>query len=219
MTTRPSTKKKSEAQTDVGSKELLIQAAKRVFAEKGYDGATVKDLADAAGVNVSLVSYHFDGKENLYRTCLEAFGRSNVAAAERVLKPPTSRDEFRLRLQLFTEEFIALNQSEPDVCRILQRDFERPNAIAIEVFQKSFIPMYEKLEAFVAAAKKAGLIRKTVDTEVCTGLVFGSLVHLVKMDKTRQEMGRQSLLEPRRLENTIRQFVEHATFGLFGEEK
>src|SRR5882762_5648479 len=80
--------KKSKPTDDVDSRAALLNAAKRVFAELGFAGATVKDLADAAGVNVSLVSYYFDGKENLYKECLETVGRGHFASAQKVLKAP-----------------------------------------------------------------------------------------------------------------------------------
>jgi AcrR family transcriptional regulator len=43
-----------------------------LFAEKGYEGASVRDLAAAAGVNVAAVSYHFGSKDALYHECLRA---------------------------------------------------------------------------------------------------------------------------------------------------
>ena len=46
-----------------GSSRLnLIKAAVRVFAEKGFEGARVREIAGLAGVNSSLVSFHYGGK-------------------------------------------------------------------------------------------------------------------------------------------------------------
>ena len=56
----------------------LIDAAIKLFAEKGYEGTSVRDLATAAGVNVAAVSYHFGSKDALYtealRSCLAPCG-------------------------------------------------------------------------------------------------------------------------------------------------
>lgn len=49
------------------SRRLLLDAALEEFAAKGYAGARVQDIADRAGVNKQLISYHFGGKEGLYR--------------------------------------------------------------------------------------------------------------------------------------------------------
>ena len=48
------------------SKQRLIAAALDEFAEKGYAGARVKDIAARAGLNQQLISYYFGGKEGLY---------------------------------------------------------------------------------------------------------------------------------------------------------
>lgn len=50
----------------------LIDAAIALFAEKGYEGTSVRDLATAAGVNVAAVSYHFGSKDELYHESLRA---------------------------------------------------------------------------------------------------------------------------------------------------
>ena len=57
-----------ESSSAEDTRERLIRAAAQLFAEKGYEGASVKELAQEAGVNVSLVSYHFGGKDGLYRS-------------------------------------------------------------------------------------------------------------------------------------------------------
>lgn len=48
------------------TRALLLEAALDEFAAKGYAGARVQDIADRAGVNKQLISYHFGGKEGLY---------------------------------------------------------------------------------------------------------------------------------------------------------
>ena len=50
----------------------LIDVAIKLFAEKGYEGTSVRDLATAGGVNVAAVSYHFGSKDELYHEALRA---------------------------------------------------------------------------------------------------------------------------------------------------
>jgi AcrR family transcriptional regulator len=47
------------------SREKLIVSAERLFADRGFDGVSVRDIANAAGVNSALVGYYFRGKEGL----------------------------------------------------------------------------------------------------------------------------------------------------------
>src|SRR5687767_9917324 len=120
---------KPDNKNESSSKEALLEAAAEVFARQGYDGATVKQLAEAAGVNVSLVSYYFNGKEGLYRAVIETFGRGRLTAAERMLKAPETVEEFQLRLKLFLEEFIEQHLTHSNVATILHRDCVGDNPI------------------------------------------------------------------------------------------
>lgn len=49
----------------------IIEAAVSVFGERGYDGASTRDIANAAGVNSPALQYYFDGKEGVYLACVE----------------------------------------------------------------------------------------------------------------------------------------------------
>lgn len=49
----------------------LIEAAVAVFGERGYDGASTRDIATAAGLNSPALQYYFDGKEGVYLACVE----------------------------------------------------------------------------------------------------------------------------------------------------
>lgn len=65
-----STSDKSESST----RQKLLNAAKRLFAEKGFAATSVKDLAEHAEVNVSLISYHFGVKTG----CMQSASRNSV---------------------------------------------------------------------------------------------------------------------------------------------
>ncbi len=58
-------------QPDVNTKDALLSAAIEVFADKGYDAATVRDICGKAKANVAAVNYHFGGKDALYVSVLE----------------------------------------------------------------------------------------------------------------------------------------------------
>ena len=53
------------------SRERILQKAERVFGAYGFDGASMRQVAEAADVPVALVSYHFGSKEGLYRAVFE----------------------------------------------------------------------------------------------------------------------------------------------------
>ncbi|MGA8117172.1 MAG: TetR family transcriptional regulator [Actinocatenispora sp.] len=69
MTARPRRAPQPEARLRDAerSRRLLLDAGLHEFADKGYAGARVQDIADRAGVNKQLINYYFGGKDGLYR--------------------------------------------------------------------------------------------------------------------------------------------------------
>ena len=164
------------------TRERLLRAAQDLFAEKGYDGASVKALATAAGVNVSLVSYHFGGKEGLYRACIEQFGRGRLAVAQRMLQPPTSAEDFKVRLRMYLEEIVNTHVEQPNICSILHREHQADLAITMDIFRNTFMKAFETLVAFIAAAQAKRIVRKELDPMIVSSFVFGGLLHMVQSD-------------------------------------
>lgn len=51
---------------DLSTKEKILKCARVLFGEKGLNGVSVRDIANASDVNVAAVNYHFSNKDNLY---------------------------------------------------------------------------------------------------------------------------------------------------------
>ncbi|MDT0549680.1 MULTISPECIES: TetR family transcriptional regulator [Streptomyces] len=64
------------------SRRLLLDAAMDEFAEKGYAGARVQDIADRAGLNKQLISYYFGGKKGLYLELHQQWLRREATIAD-----------------------------------------------------------------------------------------------------------------------------------------
>ncbi|MBQ3341761.1 MAG: TetR family transcriptional regulator [Kiritimatiellae bacterium] len=60
------------------TKESIMAAAMRLFAEKGLKLVTVREICMAARVNVALINYHFHNKNGLYQACVERLFRENT---------------------------------------------------------------------------------------------------------------------------------------------
>ena len=58
-------------QEEFNTRDRIIDTAKTLFAEKGFYGVSVRDITGSAGVNTSMISYYFGGKDGLYETIFE----------------------------------------------------------------------------------------------------------------------------------------------------
>jgi AcrR family transcriptional regulator len=78
----------------------LLEAARDLFASRGYDGASIRAITERAGVSLGAVTYHFGGKELLYHRVLETFIdplRERVVEAAAEDGPPLDRIEAIVR--------------------------------------------------------------------------------------------------------------------------
>lgn len=70
-------------------KEALHEAAERLFRERGYESVSVREIAEAAGLSASSVSYYFGSKEALYREIFPEGELSGKETAARILSAAT----------------------------------------------------------------------------------------------------------------------------------
>ncbi len=86
----------------------ILSVAQTVLAQNGYHGATMTDIAEAAGVTKPVLYQHFRSKRELYRTVLEDIGsrlESSVVEAASAAKTPRERAEAGMRAYaIFVEE-------------------------------------------------------------------------------------------------------------------
>ena len=68
------------------TRESIMRAAFKVFAEKGYKGASIADIAKAAHSRKSLIQYHFGTKEQLWNACLSNKVQPVITAMDRLLE-------------------------------------------------------------------------------------------------------------------------------------
>jgi len=194
--------------------ELLIKAAKKKFAQHGYSGAKVKEIAKEAGVNISLISYHFGGKDGLYRACLEPFGKERLAFAEKVLIQPKSVEDMQNKLHLWSRHFLECHVEEHEITTILHRDCLHDSKFMKELFQKTFLKVFETVVAFLTAAKKKGFLRADIDAQLAASLYYGSLIHIGRTDKIQKEFFGKSILDKKYREQIIEQSLQILMKGI-----
>lgn len=190
------------------ARELLLQAAIRLFAESGFDGVTVRDIAQKAGVNFSMISYHFGGKEGLYRACIEEFGRTRVELSKGLIGPVATREEFIEKLQLIIRHVLEEMGKEPELLRIISREIEAGLPIASEVFEATFLKLFGAIVEFYSRAQEQGFLKKDLDPMFLMSMIHGTFMHQYKTDVIRKRYFGRSIHDADERESVIRNFTE-----------
>jgi AcrR family transcriptional regulator len=104
--------------TGAERREQLLDVARSVFAERGYDAASVEEIADRAEVSKPIVYEHFGGKDGLYQTIIGRELRQLTDRISRSLDAPSPRRA----LEQAAEAFLGYIAEEEQSFRILVRD-------------------------------------------------------------------------------------------------
>lgn len=97
----------------------IERAAERLFAERGYAGTRLDDVAAAAGITKPVLYRHFASKEALHRALLE---HHRDALAAEALDPYLAPGTLEQRLPAMLDAWFAYLERHPDACRLLLRD-------------------------------------------------------------------------------------------------
>jgi AcrR family transcriptional regulator len=96
----------------------LISVGRAVFAERGYDGASVEEIAERAGVSKPIVYEHFGGKEGLYAVIVDREMEQVIADVSAAISEGSPRD----RVGAATLAFLKYVKEQPDGFAVLSRD-------------------------------------------------------------------------------------------------
>jgi TetR/AcrR family transcriptional regulator len=193
---RKSSSKPRTRSTNASSdtRHSLLLAAQKQFAAEGFKASSVHEIAKNAGVNVSLVSYHFGNKEGLFKACLVNAGRDRLTVAERILsQSPTSLEDMKVRLNVFIDEILLDNINNPEICTILQRDLLSEFNFIEEEFRNTFLKMFQVLVNFFKVAQTNKIISPQVHPHSLSMFLMGAITHVVRTDHIRQKIFGESI--------------------------
>jgi AcrR family transcriptional regulator len=116
MATRPS----------ILTRRRILKAASRVFAEHGFEGASIRDIVTKADVNQAAINYHFGSKEGLYRAVLAmALAALTNADASSEATSQTPEAELRAFVRRQLRPLLARDE-QSDYLRIFNWETVRP---------------------------------------------------------------------------------------------
>ena len=109
-------------------REKLLEAATEVFAERGYEGARVEQIADVAQVSPGLLYRHFEGKQELYEELLLLANQQLLTHLAQAAAPDLPTDQRVLR---GLDAFFLFVEGHRNLWRLIMKDVVEPEIAAI----------------------------------------------------------------------------------------
>jgi AcrR family transcriptional regulator len=127
--------------SEENTRDKILNAAGEVFAEQGFEGATIRAITDRAGVNVAAVNYHFRDKAELYTRVVVDACSARAAWREVIAEAPDSPEE---RLRSLIYHFLQY-LLDPDRAawkrRLMAREMANPTSALDELVEKNIRPL------------------------------------------------------------------------------
>jgi len=151
----------------------LLDAAERQFADRGFEGASLRQITSEAGVNLAAPNYHFGDKESLFAAVFvrraRAINRDRLArleAMERAERPPSVADLVAAVIEPMRELWLGTSDGSPHpFLRCMARTLLDPQPFMRGLVQAEFAPFFARLLPALQAAIP-GLDRTLLITRV-----------------------------------------------------
>jgi AcrR family transcriptional regulator len=168
---KPMTLKATSKLSSEERREAIIKSVQRVFAEKGFDGTTTRELAEAAGVSEALLFKHFPKKEALYSAMQHSCCRGKDPAIERLraLEPSTSTLVTLVHFMVSRKVLARPDEEDTMNMRLILRSVLDDGDFARLQFRHMATGWIPKIEESLKAAVAAGDAKDGVIASGLTG--------------------------------------------------
>jgi AcrR family transcriptional regulator len=164
--------------TKYGEKQLrIMEAAEELFAETGFNGTSVRDIAEKAQVNLAMISYYFGSKDKLLEALFEHRGANTILALEDLAKNTgmTSMDKINSLIDLYIKKIT----NQQCFHRIMVREQVVANEGPIAaLILKLKMQNFDVVKRLISEGQKKGEFKKGIDVSLLMTTMLGTANHL-----------------------------------------
>ena len=154
----------------------IIDKSEKLFAEKGFDGTSIRDIAKAADINIAMISYYFGSKEKL----LEAIVYYRISALKLLLNSLTTEEIQPLeKINRLIEFYISRIHQNKTIYQIIhheisnnKRDFD------FELFTQIKIDNIKTLAQIIKEGQDLGIFKDDIQVELIPPVIIGTLTQM-----------------------------------------
>ena len=157
-------------------REQILEVAEELFAEYGFEGTSVRELAKKAKVNIAMISYYFGSKEQLIKALIQHRAGTFRNTLEALNKEALSPIE---KMNLLIDYYVERVFNHHRFHRVINRELSLHqrssfNKIISEILLKNF----EEMKKLITDGQKQKVFRK-VDVELTIATLIGTISKVV----------------------------------------
>jgi len=160
-------------------KEHILIVAERLFGEKGFDGTSIRDIAQKANVNLAMISYYFGSKEKLLEALLEFRAGYTIGLLEELSKDEalTPFDKIDRLIDFYVDKILG------NICfhNIMQQQSVNTKTEEIrDMITEIKVRNFEQIKKIISDGQRKKVFRK-IDIELTMGTMMGTISQFTQL--------------------------------------
>lgn len=192
------------------ARQRLLDEALRLFSEQGFAQTSTRAIAQAAGMNISAISYYFGDKQGLYRCAfIEPFCEHDKAGMVRLFNTPGC--SLAQTLQGFYRQLMApLEQGErmQHCLRLHMREMLEPTGLWQQEIEQQIVPAYQGMWALLC--RHLGLEKPDEGIHRLALALIGMPIYLLMAQDVVQVVSPRILQQPQAVSRAVDTLVRYA---------
>ena len=165
----------------------ILSTAERLFSTKGFDGTSVRDIADDAGVNIAMISYYFGSKEKLMEALFEQRTTNIKVKVESLLQDDKSTP-FE-KVELLADDIITRIMNKQQFFKIMMcEQVINKNPIIMDLVYDLKKKNLEEFSKLIKDGQQKGAFKKNIDVLLLMNVVIGTVSQMITTIDVYREM-------------------------------
>jgi AcrR family transcriptional regulator len=159
-------------------KTHILEVAEELFSVKGFEAATVRDIADAAGVNLAMISYYFGSKEKMMESLFHERMDTMRLKVESLIQNNTL-SPFQ-KVETLLEEYVKKVIDKQSFYKILLcEQVMKKNAVIIDLIRGIKLSYAELFTQLIKEGQKQKVFKKNIDVVMALTTMTGTVNQMV----------------------------------------
>jgi len=162
--------------TELNEKQIqILQVAEKLFAQKGFDGTSIRDIAKEAKINIAMVSYYFGSKEKMLESLIWFRASDLKMQLDNLLREPLEPLE---KINKLIELYIARINKNKCIYQILHFELSsKKRTIDLKSFTDVKRANLELLEKIITEGQEKGVFIKNINIVLLPPTILGPFFH------------------------------------------
>ena len=194
------------------TRDRVLQVAQTLFAERGYRGTSLRDIAKRIGIKAPSLLHHFPSKQQLYVAVLDAMFESIEDSANAIA---WAREDRQAQMRQAITDAIDFMVARPDFVRLLWMEMADESGVGRQVLKRRLPPLFSTAVNFIFRGQREGQFRPEVEPNHFMWSLQSITIGFFNTAAMLKRLWGVNLLEPETIERRKHEVIDMVSRTLF----